>query len=226
MELPSLEVGKWTLAFSGVTGRVLDTSKRSETRFSGGGGGARPGQDSVDPVHISSTVTTKHEFWINDEVTGREWAVQLAGVDLPLRTGQRVTMVSATATRGDKAGLANVLLVNHDAGKFWTLRGGGDLANHFFGRAGNRAGLGCAIALLLVTGGSIVALGGADSGRLAMAAVMVALAVGPLKEFLKIPGVKPISAHLDEVGRAALRDGGPQSGSRSHETKRGQEHER
>ena len=100
MELADIQLGHWTLVFSQVTGRVLDSSKWSETHVSGGGGGTPPNYGGNHPgtksVDIRSTVTTEHEFWIKDEDTGKEQDIRLSGVDVPLRTGQHITLISVS----------------------------------------------------------------------------------------------------------------------------------
>ena len=49
MELADIQLGHWTLVFSQVTGRVLDSSKWSETHVSGGGGGTPPSYGGNHP---------------------------------------------------------------------------------------------------------------------------------------------------------------------------------
>lgn len=208
MELPSLEVGNWTLSFSEVTGRVLDTSKRSETRFSGGGGASYNvgGQQRTDPVHISSTVTTKHEFWINEEGTGREWAIQLAGADVPLRVGQRITVVSATATRGSRERHANnVLLANHDAGLYWRLRH--DLAHYLFAANVQRFLWWVGTPVLMFFFPYALAAVVDLRSYLVLNALRLVPLVFAVWRYRKIPKSKHIDAHLDKLGSAVLRDG-------------------
>jgi hypothetical protein len=116
--------------FSYVTGEVLGSEKFSEThvsssggRYIGGGMGA-PGGTYVPPT-VSSTVSTNHEFWIKTK-DGQEKAIKLRDVDIPLRVGQRITIISA--------GLGNnayyTMLVNHNAGDYSWITGPNRLNEH------------------------------------------------------------------------------------------------
>ncbi len=98
-----------------VTGVVVGTHKHAETYVSGGGGGGAAGNTS--PVSISSTVVIKLDFFIKRDDNQQEEAIQLRGVDIPLRDGQKVTMIS-----GEVKGQSEhwMRLVNHNANQvFW-----------------------------------------------------------------------------------------------------------
>lgn len=110
----SFERGDSRVDFRFYTGEVLDESKHSETHVEGGGGSVGPYSGTVNPVR-SSTVT-KTDFWLKLE-NGTEKDVQLTGWDIPLRPGQTVTVVSAWKPDSDNGSW--VLVVNHDAEKYW-----------------------------------------------------------------------------------------------------------
>ena len=102
------------IAFSSVTGTVLDgQEKRSETHISSSGGGGYVGQSGgrVSAPTIHSSVTTKHEFWIELE-NGTEKAIQLSGCDIPLKTGHKITLVSVDKSK--KSEKFYTFLVNHN----------------------------------------------------------------------------------------------------------------
>lgn len=102
------------ISFSSYTGEVIDESKHSETHVHGGGGSVDQYGGTVNPVQSSNV--TKNEFWLKLE-DGTEKDVQLTGWDIPLRSGQAVTAVSVQSS--DTDGGYWVLMVNHDAGKYW-----------------------------------------------------------------------------------------------------------
>lgn len=107
------------LEFSSYTGEVLDSNKYSETHVysSGGGGTVNSGSGYVDGPTVHSSSSTVHEFWIK-ESNGIEKAISVSGYDIPLRAGQKITVIYA----GQK-GLSQYLwaLVNHNAQKHWFL---------------------------------------------------------------------------------------------------------
>ncbi len=136
LELPVFEYGpnnKYKITFNYTTGTVVSVSKRSETHVSGtsigggGGGYVHPqhgGHISVSApsIDIRSEVATVLEFFLKDS-TGKERDFTFRNADLPLHTGQRVTIVTVAAGTGFLAAYVKprewVLFVNHDLGKHW-----------------------------------------------------------------------------------------------------------
>ncbi len=129
--------------FAITSGEVMGSAKRSETHVysTGGGGDIGPEGGRIDAPTIGSIVTTKHEFWLQTE-QGNEVPVQLSAVDIPLRRGQFVTMISTSSI--DNGRWVWVLLVNHNAGKYWKIRGAKDVLR----RLGIASPVGCGSLLL------------------------------------------------------------------------------
>ncbi len=117
---------KKEIEFWNETGEVLGNNKYSETQVSSSGGGGYVGKSGgyVSPTKISSTSITNHQFWIKTD-DGVEKDVKLIGVDIPLRTGQMITLISAK-NKGSNEGLYSVL-INHSANKHWFVRGAASL---------------------------------------------------------------------------------------------------
>lgn len=109
-----------SLHFWKVTGEVVSTQKHSETHVSssGGGGYVNQGSGYISAPTVHSRAVTQHEFWLKTE-DGREVSVKLSGFDIPLREGQKVTLISA-GRPGENSGWYSVL-VNHNAGEHWFL---------------------------------------------------------------------------------------------------------
>lgn len=85
------EGGRQTVA---KTGAVLHTDTWSETQVSGSGGGSYVGAGghvSSGSVSISSKVTERHRFFINDLSSDREFEIDLSGMGCAVRPGQKVT---------------------------------------------------------------------------------------------------------------------------------------
>lgn len=114
------------IEFWSVTGVVLGQNKYSETHVSssGGGGSVGPYGGHVSAPQIHSSTVTNHEFWIQQE-DGTERCIQLSGHDIPLREGQKITLISAGLKEKD-SGYFTILL-NHAANKHWYLNNGNDL---------------------------------------------------------------------------------------------------
>lgn len=116
-----------------ITGEVLGSDKYSETHVSvsssGGGGyvGPNGGYVSAPTVNSSSSTVTNHEFWIKTE-DGLEKDIKLRGVDIPLRPGQKITLISA-GRKGAGSGWYSIL-VNHSAGKHWFINSAEELNKH------------------------------------------------------------------------------------------------
>lgn len=111
---------KKEIEFWSVTGEILGQNKYSETHVSSSGGGGYVGRHGghVSSPSVHSTTVTNHEFWIKKE-DGSEKSVQLAGHDIPLREGQKITLISA-GIKGNDSGCFSVL-VNHNANKHWFI---------------------------------------------------------------------------------------------------------
>lgn len=117
--------GKY-IEFWQVTGEVLASDKYHETHISGRGGGGYIGQYSgrIKPIAIDSSTVINHEFWIKTKY-GVERDIKLHNINIPLRSGQKITLISA-ARKGADTGLYSIL-VNHSAGKHWLINSAQDL---------------------------------------------------------------------------------------------------
>lgn len=117
--------GKY-VEFWQVTGEVLASNKYNETNISGRGGGGYIGQygGHIKPITIDSSTTINHEFWIETEY-GVEKDIQLRNINIPLRPGQKITLISA-ARKGSDFGFYGIL-VNHSAGRHWFINSAKDL---------------------------------------------------------------------------------------------------
>ena len=145
---------RFAIEFLQVTGEILGTEKRAETHISssGGGGYSYQGTGHSSAPSIHSTVITKHEFWLR-LADGTEKAVQLSGQDIPLRVGQRVTLVWARLS-GTQSDVLSIL-VNHVERKHRFLQDGASLYRAF-GMNRESLGLGClgVLAFLIVISAS------------------------------------------------------------------------
>ncbi|MFQ2209979.1 hypothetical protein ACK31V_04610 [Aeromonas caviae] len=114
------------IEFWSVTGEIMAQNKFSETHVSSSGGGGYVGTHGghISAPSVHSTTVTNHEFWIKTE-DGSEESVQLAGCDIPLREGQKITLISA-GVKGKGEGYYSVL-VNHNANKHWFINEAGSL---------------------------------------------------------------------------------------------------
>lgn len=112
--------GKKRLRFWTVTGEVIGSSKHSETQVYGDGGGGylHQGSGFISGGNFSSSSITCHEFWLHLD-DGTEMPVSLTGVDIPLRPGQRITLISAGLADSD--GGRYCTLVNHAANRYWSI---------------------------------------------------------------------------------------------------------
>lgn len=204
MELEDFQAGNTTLKFSVATGIVMDNKKWSETHVSGGGGGRGTviaGQVNMPRVEITSRTSTQQEFWIREDGTGQELPFRLSGADVPLRSGQRISVVSVSAMRsGEAVGQGrsiNVLLVNHDAGHLSKLMRSEAIMYSFVLNSTVFAYLGVtAVAAALVGAYSLLVGSGV---WFVPCAVVVALYVGQHRKFR---AHKALSVHLEELGQA------------------------
>lgn len=101
--MESISHGNTSVRLWTRSGRVTDSNKRTSVVSSGSG----------ENLNVSSI--TKHDIWIREE-DGTEVPIQVAGADIPLRIGQRISVVAA-ALDGEEDGHA-VALVNHSSGQW------------------------------------------------------------------------------------------------------------
>ena len=87
-----LSIGGEPVWMEAMTGRVLGEKKWAETHVhgSGGGGYIHQGSGYVNPIRVTSTHSTRHEFWIQDE-NGREVCIALADSTARVRENQTVS---------------------------------------------------------------------------------------------------------------------------------------
>lgn len=113
-----------SVEFFAFHGRVIDSDKVSETHVSSSGGDVwtdANGNAHSTPLTVSSTSVTNHDFWIMTD-DGNEKNIKLSGFDVPLRVGQRITMLYAKKEGTDTGWPA--ALINHNAKKHWYLYSG------------------------------------------------------------------------------------------------------
>ena len=108
------------------TGEVISSNKRSETHImsSGGGGHVDPQYGGhVAAAQVSSKVVTVHEFWFREE-NGKEIAVNMRDVNIPLAVGQKITLLFGSLIN-EKSGYGySAMLYNHSAKKYWPIFNG------------------------------------------------------------------------------------------------------
>lgn len=115
-----------TLKFRKLTGAVISIKDRSETRLhsSGGGGHVGPQGGYVPAPTIRMEKTDRLEIWIKAD-GGNEECFEMPTTDIPLREGQRITLIFYVGPE-DKNHVS--VLVNHDARRHWFLLNAESLA--------------------------------------------------------------------------------------------------
>jgi hypothetical protein len=98
-----------------VFGEVTGCGKRSDSYVSGSGGGGNG--NYRQPVSISTTVVVTQEFFVRGE-NGKEQPYKIVALDIPIRDGQHVTMISASVSGH---GEWPVRLANHTADRSWPV---------------------------------------------------------------------------------------------------------
>lgn len=108
-----------TLRFRKATGLVIGINDRSEihVRSSGGGGHVGPQGGYVPAPRIHSVKTDRLEIWIKND-GGSEECFDLPTTDIPLREGQRITLIFYV---GQENKNHVSVLVNHNANRHWFL---------------------------------------------------------------------------------------------------------
>src|SRR2546425_3622832 len=110
--------------FSSVTGKVVSSSKRSDTYINTSySSGTTSSGDRYSIPHVTSNVVVKQEFFLLTE-DGREVPIQLSGVDIPVRDGQTVTMI-AGGVHPDRRDNYWVRMAVHDTGRYYAVNDDG-----------------------------------------------------------------------------------------------------
>lgn len=106
--------------FREITGEIIDNNKYSETYISSSGGGGYVGQHGgyVNAPAIHSSTILNHEFWIKTK-DGLEKSIKLQNIDIPLRVGQKITLITAGIKGKDSKWY--FVLVNHNSGQHWFI---------------------------------------------------------------------------------------------------------
>lgn len=193
--------------FWGKTGVVLSSEKRTETT-------AYQTNGQVKTIGNNTNITLpetkfesvlKHDFWIKKEDDTEE-SIHLSGIDIPLRSGQKVTVIYV-AEKG-KSGCKSVL-VNHSADKFWFINNAWGVIDNlnifsFFGKSlliAIIAGIGIGFPGALIfdlRGGSIIAF----SGWIAAGVFAYRLFVGQRR---RLKFQKLLDTHLVSLARNTLQ---------------------
>jgi len=108
--------------FNRTTGQVIALDRRADVRVqsSGGGGYLHPQHGGfVAPPRVSSVSTPVLEFFLRS-TDGVEHAIKLRGMELPLRTGHFLSLVTMKRPGGSAR---YALLINHDLERWWILSG-------------------------------------------------------------------------------------------------------
>ncbi len=102
------------IEYSTVTGTVTSSKKFSETDVRVGVSTYNDG--TLADVYTSSNSYINHEIWLTTD-TGKETSVKLHDGDIPLREGQRVTIICL-----DNKGISNTIpsvIINHNNGQWY-----------------------------------------------------------------------------------------------------------
>ncbi|KAE9647446.1 hypothetical protein [Pseudomonas sp. PB106] len=114
--------GDVTVDFTVLSGEVVGSEKMSETHItSTGGNGQFDSNGQPIAVHINSVMVINHEFWIRT-ADGIEHDVNFRGLDIPLRSGQDISLISAVSN--DRKKLLHTHLQNQASAKTYLIRDG------------------------------------------------------------------------------------------------------
>jgi len=105
--------------FSTLTGIVISSQRHSETHVTSSGGGGYVGSNGgyVSAPTVSSYAIDCHDFWLKT-TSGEEVSVQLRGMNIPLREGQKVVML---LVKKPKHSAKYAALINKTTNKYFIL---------------------------------------------------------------------------------------------------------
>lgn len=114
------------LEFWRVSGEVIDSQKNSETHVSSTRGYTDLQGRMIKAPSVHSRVDTKHDIWIKTD-DGKEKPITLNRGNIPLRAGQKITVISTGVKKPDSNGGYYSTLINHSAEKHWTINSASSL---------------------------------------------------------------------------------------------------
>lgn len=96
-ELRSLDLGNNVLRFDVIEGVIAGDKKWAETHVysTGGGGYVGPQGGYVQLPTVQSNVSTRHEIWIKEHGSEREFPISLTDTNVKIREGHEVAIVVA-----------------------------------------------------------------------------------------------------------------------------------
>lgn len=114
--------GDLTVDFTVLTGEVVGSEKMSETHItSTGGNGQVNSLGQSVALQINTVLVVNHEFWIKT-ADGIEHDIHLRGLDIPLRSGQDISLISAVSNDGKT--VLHTHLQNQTSAKTYQIRDG------------------------------------------------------------------------------------------------------
>ena len=178
--------------FWSITGKVVSSSKRSETHVNTSYGTARTSSGITYSVpRVNSDVVVKQEFFLLTE-DGKEVPIQLTGYDVPVRDGHTVTMIGGQVPgKGDYW----VRMAVHDTGQSWAVNNDVQLPHMWGLVSGNRRVL---ILLGLIVVGLILVL--PTFGASLLVPVVYFISSARRSNAL----IRRLKQHMDRLSRTAL----------------------
>lgn len=196
------------IKFKALTGTVLNSEKRSHTdtytSTSGGGGYIYQGTGYVNaPRTTTRTVTTHtHEFWLAKE-DGTEQCIKLTNTDIPLREGQKITMISAFREGDNKSSWIH--LVNHSANRYWNILNEKEFVQEFIIRSLSTHGGTITFALLVSFFLLIFSMTHALPWQYSMIALTLGFGCGIQRSIETKKLDIQVKSHMDRIAQLAFK---------------------
>lgn len=185
--------GNKTLETRAYSGEVIGYNAVVKTHVSGGGGGYNN--------NYSAPVTSSHEviqqFFLKEDGTNQEHPFTFNNKEIPLRDGQKVTIISINDGRNN----LSARIVNHNAKRYWQTRTAAQL-NMQFKVVQGKLGISLVGGTLawLIIGGITNLMGVLWFPMFALTIGYCALRISSLKRLHK-----KLDEHLDALSQEAFR---------------------
>lgn len=107
--------------FKKITGELFEHNKLTSTDITstGGGGVISSGKGVIRDVEITSKLMVTTELWIRED-DGIEKSIQFKGDNIPLRNGQKITLIYACKQGSQHS--QEAVLVNHATNNYHLIR--------------------------------------------------------------------------------------------------------